>query len=92
VSAAVFESDAVPADAVVIAGLDPAIHPLTKSPKLAFAKRRDPRVEPAGDRLVGAASCALRDGCDDVDHFPAAGCAKNVFAVMGRVDTLSLPN
>jgi hypothetical protein len=32
--------------AIVIAGLDPAIHPLRK---MLFAKRMDPRVKPAGD-------------------------------------------
>jgi hypothetical protein len=33
---------------IVIAGLDPAIHPLTKMP-LSLAKMMDPRVKPAGD-------------------------------------------
>jgi len=32
----------------VIAGLDPAIHPLTKMPS-SLAKKMDPRVKPAGD-------------------------------------------
>jgi hypothetical protein len=33
----------------VIAGLDPAIHPLRKMPIAFFVKKMDPRVKPAGD-------------------------------------------
>jgi len=33
----------------VIAGLDPAIHPLTSKHFGRFAKTMDPRVKPAGD-------------------------------------------
>jgi hypothetical protein len=33
----------------VIAGLDPAIHLLTKNALRLFAKKMDPRVKPAGD-------------------------------------------
>jgi hypothetical protein len=34
----------------VIAGLDPAIHLLTKNALRLFAKKMDPRVKPAGDK------------------------------------------
>ena len=42
------------AGAAVIAGLDPAIHPLRKK---ALTKKMDPRVKPAGDGTVAARGC-----------------------------------
>jgi hypothetical protein len=39
----------------VIAGRDPAIHPLRKK---VFTKKMDPRVKPAGDRRVGTDAAA----------------------------------
>src|SRR5262245_25801786 len=73
----------------VIAGLDPAIHPLWKE---VFTKRMDPRVKPAGDRRVGAHE--LNDRVYHV-HTPAGAqrssgsCHRRISAALSAATTIN---
>jgi hypothetical protein len=59
----------------VIAGLDPAIHPLRKMPIAFFVKKMDPRVKPAGDSRAANSVRSLSPpelGLARVRHFKLA--------------------